>query len=76
VFDGLTDVYNKVHMGSCAENTAKQCGISRIQQDDFALSSYQKSADAWKQGHFAQEIVPVNVPQKRGIKCFVFFVNL
>ncbi|CAI6362776.1 unnamed protein product [Macrosiphum euphorbiae] len=66
VFDGLTDVYNKVHMGSCAENTAKQCGISRIQQDDFALSSYKKSAEAWKQGHFAQEIVPVNVPQKRG----------
>lgn len=66
VFDGLTDVYNKVHMGSCAENTAKQCGISRAQQDDFALSSYKKSAEAWKQGHFAQEIVPVSVPQKKG----------
>jgi len=65
VFDGLTDVYNKIHMGSCAENTAKQCGISRIQQDDFAISSYKKSAEAWKKGIFAQEIVSVNVPQKK-----------
>jgi len=52
-------------MGSCAENTAKQCGISRIQQDDYAISSYKKTAEAWKQGIFAQEIVPVNVPQKK-----------
>lgn len=66
VFDGLTDVYNKIHMGSCAENTAKQFGISRTQQDDFAISSYKKSAEAWKQGKFAQEIVSVNVPQKKG----------
>jgi len=53
-------------MGSCAENTAKQLGINRVQQDDFAISSYKKSAEAWKQGLFAQEIVPVNVPQKKG----------
>lgn len=57
-------------MGSCAENTAKKCGITREQQDDFALSSYKKSADAWKQGSFTHEIVSVNVPQKKGI----FFV--
>lgn len=54
-------------MGSCAENTAKQLGISRIQQDDFAISSYKKSADSWKHGVFIQEIVPVTVPQKKGI---------
>lgn len=54
-------------MGSCAENTAKQCGISRKQQDDFAISSYKKSAEAWKHGIFAQEIVPVSIPQKKGI---------
>lgn len=53
-------------MGSCAENTAKQFGISRTQQDDYAISSYKKSAEAWKQGKFVQEIVPVNVPQKKG----------
>lgn len=57
-------------MGSCAENTAKNFGISRIQQDDFAISSYKKSAEAWKKGAFADEIVPVNIPQKKGIKCF------
>lgn len=53
-------------MGNCAENTAKQCGINRTQQDDFAISSYKKSAEAWKQGVFAKEIVPVNIPQKKG----------
>lgn len=53
-------------MGSCAENTAKQFGISREQQDDFAISSYKKSAEAWKQGIFDKEIVKVNVPQKKG----------
>lgn len=53
-------------MGSCAENTAKQCNISRLQQDDFAINSYKKSAEAWKQGIFCPEIVPVNVPQKKG----------
>lgn len=57
-------------MGSCAENTAKQCNISRTQQDDFAIDSYKKSAESWKQGIFAQEIVPVNVPQKKGLKIF------
>lgn len=66
----MTDVYNKIHMGSCAENTAKQCGISRIQQDDFAINSYKKSAESWKQGIFSQEIVPVNVPQNKGIYYF------
>ncbi|XP_065335805.1 acetyl-CoA acetyltransferase A, mitochondrial [Cloeon dipterum] len=66
VFDGLTDVYNKVHMGSCAENTAEKLGISRQQQDEFAISSYKKSAAAYKNGHIKEELVPVKVPQGRG----------
>lgn len=59
-------------MGSCAENTAKNFGITRSQQDDFAISSYKKSAEAWKQRIFAQEIVPVNIPQKKGIQCLFY----
>lgn len=66
VFDGLTDVYNKFHMGNCAENTAKKMGITRQDQDDFALSSYKKSAEAWKNRVFDGEITSVNVPQRRG----------
>lgn len=61
-------------MGSCAENTAKQFAITREQQDNFAISSYKKSAAAWKQGIFDQEIIPVNVPQKKGT--FIFLCNL
>ncbi|CAH1402671.1 unnamed protein product [Nezara viridula] len=66
VYDTLTDVYNKFHMGNCAENTAKVQKITREQQDDFALLSYKRSADAVKAGLLAPEIVPVSVPQKRG----------
>lgn len=66
VFDGLTDVYNKFHMGNCAENTAKKMGISRAEQDEFAIGSYQRSANAWLQNAFETEIVPVSIPQKKG----------
>lgn len=66
VFDGLTDVYNKFHMGNCAENTAKKMGITRQEQDDFAISSYKKSSAAWSSRIFDAEITPVNVPQRRG----------
>ncbi|XP_073970237.1 acetyl-CoA acetyltransferase 1 isoform X2 [Rhodnius prolixus] len=66
LLDGLTDVYNKFHMGNCAENTAKQLKISREDQDNFAVQSYKKSADATKNGVFKDEIVPVSVPQKKG----------
>ncbi|XP_063990940.1 acetyl-CoA acetyltransferase, mitochondrial isoform X2 [Diachasmimorpha longicaudata] len=66
VFDGLTDVYNKFHMGNCAENTAKKHQITRDEQDEFALSSYKRSAAAWESGAFQDEIIPVNVPQKKG----------
>lgn len=65
VFDGLTDVYNKFHMGNCAENTAKKMGITRQNQDDFAIASYKRSAKAWENKVFADEIVPVRIQQKR-----------
>lgn len=64
VKDGLTDVYNKIHMGNCAENTAKKFSFGREEQDNFAISSYTKSKAAWESGLFAKEIAPVNIPQK------------
>lgn len=66
VKDGLTDVYNKVHMGNCAELCAKEMNISREAQDAFAIESYNRSADAWANGKFNAEVVPVSVPQRRG----------
>jgi acetyl-CoA C-acetyltransferase len=65
VKDGLTDVYNKVHMGVCAEKCAEEMNFSREEQDDFALTSYERSATAWSNGKFSEEIVPVEVPQRR-----------
>ncbi|XP_024120039.1 acetyl-CoA acetyltransferase, mitochondrial [Oryzias melastigma] len=64
VKDGLTDVYNKFHMGNCAENTAKNSRISREEQDAFAISSYSRSRAAYEAGVLAKEIVPVSIPQK------------
>lgn len=66
VNDGLWDVYNKFHMGSCAENTAKKMGITRQEQDEFAINSYKRSAEAWANKVFDPEIVSVAVPQRRG----------
>jgi acetyl-CoA C-acetyltransferase len=64
--DGLLDVYNKVPMGNCAELCAKEYGFSREAQDEFAIASYTKSAEAWKAGKFNDEVVPVAVPQRKG----------
>uniref|UniRef100_A0A8C8S8Z4 acetyl-CoA C-acetyltransferase n=1 Tax=Pelusios castaneus TaxID=367368 RepID=A0A8C8S8Z4_9SAUR len=64
VKDGLTDVYNKIHMGNCAENTAKKLTISREEQDTFAVNSYTRSKTAWESGELAKEVVPVSVSQK------------
>uniref|UniRef100_A0A674NZG7 acetyl-CoA C-acetyltransferase n=1 Tax=Takifugu rubripes TaxID=31033 RepID=A0A674NZG7_TAKRU len=64
VKDGLTDVYNKFHMGNCAENTAKKNQISREEQDDFAISSYSRSKAAHQAGVLAKEIVAVSIPQR------------
>lgn len=64
--DGLLDVYSKVPMGNCAELCAKEYNVTREDQDAFAVDSYTKSAAAWKNGHFANEVVPVSVPQRKG----------
>ncbi|MGV4413256.1 acetyl-CoA C-acyltransferase [Chryseobacterium sp. T1] len=66
VVDGLTDVYNKVHMGVCAEKCATDYEISREEQDAFAIQSYKRSAAAWDAGKFDNEVVPVSIPQRKG----------
>lgn len=66
VLDGLTDVYNKVHMGVCAEKCAVDYNITREDQDNFAIESYKRSAKAWSEGKFNDEIVPVSIPQRKG----------
>ncbi|MGG1922386.1 acetyl-CoA C-acyltransferase [Chryseobacterium cucumeris] len=66
VLDGLTDVYNKVHMGVCAEKCATDYNITREDQDNFAVESYKRSAKAWSEGKFSEEIVPVSIPQRKG----------
>ena len=66
VKDGLTDVYNRVHMGNCADQCAAEHNFSREDQDKFAVSSYEKAASAWKTGKFNDEVVPVSVPQRKG----------
>ena len=65
VKDGLTDVYNKVHMGTCADECAKEYNISREEQDQFAIESYQKASAASSNGLFKDEIVKVSVPQRK-----------
>jgi acetyl-CoA C-acetyltransferase len=64
--DGLWDVYYNQHMGNCAEDTAAKMNISREEQDAFAIESYKKAANAFKQGLFNNEIVPVKISTKTG----------
>ncbi|HNR20825.1 MAG TPA: acetyl-CoA C-acyltransferase [Bacteroidia bacterium] len=64
--DGLTDVYHNYAMGNAAELCAKDCNISREAQDAFAIESYKRSSAAWAAGRFNDEIVPVEIPQKKG----------
>ena len=66
VHDGLTDVYNNKHMGLCAETCAKDMSFSREEQDKFAIESYTRSANAWKENKFNDEIISVEVPQRKG----------
>ena len=66
VADGLTDVYNKFHMGNCGENTAKKLGISREQQDEYGVNSYKRAAAAYSSGHIKDELLEVEVKGKRG----------
>ncbi|WP_298778857.1 acetyl-CoA C-acyltransferase [uncultured Polaribacter sp.] len=64
--DGLVDAYGKVAMGVCADECATEYQFSREDQDAFAIQSYNRSAKAWSEGKFADEIVPVEIPQRRG----------
>lgn len=64
--DGLTDAYDQNAMGVCADLCAKEYQVSREEQDAFAIASYEKSAKAWANGKFNDEVVPVAVPQRRG----------
>lgn len=64
--DGLTDVYHQYPMGNAAELCATECGISRDEQDAFAIESYKRSQAAWDQGKFAQEVIPLEIPQRKG----------
>ncbi|HEY8024137.1 MAG TPA: acetyl-CoA C-acetyltransferase [Burkholderiaceae bacterium] len=66
IVDGLWDVYNQYHMGTTAENVAKKFGISRQEQDEFAAASQNKAEAAQKAGKFKDEILPIEIPQKKG----------
>jgi acetyl-CoA C-acetyltransferase len=64
--DGLTDVYDGKAMGNAADLCASTCGISREEQDAFAIESYKRSQAAWESGKFDNEVVPVEIPQRKG----------
>lgn len=64
--DGLTDPYDKQAMGLAAEHCASECGISREEQDEYAIEAYKRAQLAWEKGLFSEEIVPVTIPQKKG----------
>ncbi|KAK4503558.1 hypothetical protein PRZ48_004473 [Zasmidium cellare] len=64
--DGLWDVYNQIHMGNCAENTAKKYEVTREDQDEYAIQSFKRAQEAWKNKLFDDEIVPVTVKGKKG----------
>ncbi len=65
-YDGLTDAYNHCAMGVCSDNTAKEMNISREDQDRYAINSYKRSAESWKEDRFREEVVPVNVKDRKG----------
>jgi acetyl-CoA C-acetyltransferase len=64
--DGLTDVYDGKAMGNAAELCARECGISREDQDAFAIESYKRSQAAWNEGRFNDEVIPVSIPSRKG----------
>jgi len=66
VYDGLTDPFNHLHMGNAGELCAKEFKITRQEQDAYAISSYKRSAEAWQKGYFKEEVIPVEVPQRKG----------
>lgn len=64
--DGLVNVYDGKHMGTCGDACASKYDFSREDQDAFAIESYKRSAEAWKSGKFDSEVIPVEIPQRRG----------
>ena len=64
--DGLTNVYDGKHMGTCGDLCATEHKFSREAQDEFAMESYRRSAKAWSAGNFKEEVIPVEVPQRKG----------
>ncbi|QCX39182.1 acetyl-CoA C-acyltransferase [Aureibaculum algae] len=64
--DGLTNVYDGKHMGTCGDLCAIEYKFSREDQDNFAITSYKRSAKAWQEGKFNNEVIPVEVPQRKG----------
>jgi acetyl-CoA C-acetyltransferase len=66
IYDGLWDIFNGYHMGITAENLAEKYGITREEQDEFAAASQQKAEKAIKEGKFKDEIIPVEIPQRKG----------
>ena len=64
--DGLWEAYHEFPMGSCADNTAKEMNISREDQDEYAKQSYERSAASWQAGKFGEEVIPVEIPQRKG----------
>ncbi|MCA0931624.1 acetyl-CoA C-acyltransferase [Lutimonas saemankumensis] len=64
--DGLVNVYDGKHMGTCGDACAEKYEFSREDQDAFAIESYKRSADAWASGKFKEEVIPVEIPQRRG----------
>lgn len=69
--DGLFEVYYKFPMGNCADNTAKEMNISREDQDNYAIQSYTRSAEAWKNGAFKDEVIPVELTSRKGEKIII-----
>src|SRR5258708_23520651 len=65
VNDGLWDIYNNYHMGMTGENVAQKYGVTREQQDEYAVSSHRKAVQAWKECRFKSQIVPVELPPKK-----------
>src|SRR3954453_22246250 len=73
VNDGLWDVYNNYHMGMTGENVAQKYGVTREQQDEYAVSSHQKAVQAWKECRLKSQIVPVELPAKKKGEAPVLF---
>lgn len=66
-YDGLTDPYNHCAMGVCADQTAVEMKLSRQAQDDYAIQSYKRTADAWRAGRFAEEVILVTIKDRKGL---------